>query len=79
MKKNNKILFAIYHKNIHLGNSYGKTKIDAIKNYLLSSYTIQFHDITIEEILKLHNLNDFTVIKAIPKIHYFESKFLKGK
>jgi len=79
MKKDNKILFAIYNKNIHLGNTYGETKINAIKKYLLSSYTIQFSDITIEEVLELHSLDDFTAIKAIPKIHYFESKYLKGK
>ena len=78
MIKDNKILFAIYNNHVHLGNSYGETKINAIKKYLLSSYTIQFSDITIEEILELHNLDDFNAIKAIPKIHYFESKYLKG-
>lgn len=79
MRKDNKILFAIYRNYIHLGNSYGETPINAITKYLLSSYTIQFPDITIEEVLELHSLDDFTTIKAIPKIHYFQSKYLKGK
>lgn len=77
MKQNNKILFAIYKNHVHLGNNYGETKINAIKNYLLASYSIQFSDITIEEILELHDLNNFNAIKAIHKIHYFKSKFLK--
>ena len=79
MRKDNKILFAIYKNNLHLGNSYGETEINAIKKHLLSSYTIQFPDITIEEVLELHGVDDFTTIKAMPKIHYFESKYLKGK
>jgi len=79
MRKNNKILFSIYKSDLHLGNSYGETKINAIKQHLLSSYTIQFPNITIEEVLELHCLDDFTAIKAIPKIHYFKSKYLKGK
>ncbi len=77
MRKDNKILFAIYKKSIHLGNCYGSSKKDALENYLLSSYQIQIRNITIKEILKFENLNFFSVIKAINEIHYFKSKYLK--
>ena len=77
MKKGEELLFAIYKEFIHLGNSYGKTKKEAIKVYLKQSYSIQIHNITIEEILEEHSLNDFKAIEAIEKIHYFKSKFLK--
>ena len=50
MKKGEEILFAIYKEFIHLGNSYGKTKKEAIKVYLKQSYSIQIPNITIEEI-----------------------------
>jgi hypothetical protein len=77
MKKRKKILFAIYKKSIHLGNSYGRTKDEAIKVYLKQSYSIQIPNITIEEILKIDSLNNFKAIKAISEVHYFKSKFLR--
>ena len=77
MKKENKKLFAIYKNNIHLGNSYGETTIDAIKFYLLQSYLIQIPNITIEEILEVTNLNNYKGIEAIENIHYFRSKYIK--
>jgi len=77
VKRGEEILFAIYKKSIHLGNSYGKTKKEAIKVYLRQSYSIQIPNITIEEILEEHSLNDFKAIETIERIHYFKSKFLK--
>ena len=77
MKRGEEILFAIYKKSIHLGNSYGKTKKEAIKVYLKQSYSIQIPNITIKEIVEENYLNNFKAIEAIEKIHYFKSKFLK--
>jgi len=72
MKKNNQTLFAIYKNSIHKGNSYGKSQEDAIKNYLLQSYSIQVPNILIDEILLIDKINEFNAIKAIAKIHYVQ-------
>ncbi len=76
-KKEEFLLYAIYKKSTHLGNSYGRTEIEAIKKYLRQSYSIQIPNISIEEILEVDNLNDFKAIKAISEVHYFKSRFLE--
>ena len=65
-KNLDKKLYAIFKNEIHRGNVYGFDKLDAIKLYLR---TARFS-------ISNETINEYNVIEAIEKIHYFKSEYV---
>jgi len=72
MKKEKKILFAIYRQGFHIGNQFASTPKSAIKNYLLLSGYLK------EDIVNLNLEKKCIVIKALRDIHYISSTYKKN-
>ncbi|PVX48857.1 hypothetical protein C7377_1881 [Balneicella halophila] len=63
MTKSNSTLYAIFKDGKHLGNEKGKSKIEAIKNYLKSAgYDNLIND--------LEFINNYSSEKAINGVHH---------
>lgn len=62
-----KELFAIFKKDVHMGNSYGFDELDSLKTYLKKANFPNDTD----------TLNEYTVVKAIHNVHFFKSEFIK--
>ena len=63
MKNTGKTLYAIFKNKIHKGNAYGIDKKDAIISHLINAQFPVSNEI----------INEYDVIEAIEKTHYFKS------